>query len=88
MFISVYLQLYYWRTNTMTSNETIVDKALVEEKKVEIPKVIVDAIPVRIYSKPFDITARDNAKIEADKAAAGLRRLEMENIERRRSMPM
>jgi hypothetical protein len=73
--------MYYLSIDIMTCNETIKDMAIVAEPKVEGTKHVVDVLPDSIYSKPFDITARDNAKIEADKVAAEAKRVEMENIE-------
>ena len=72
----------------MTSNEIIEANEVVGEKNVEVLNDAFFASPERIYSKPFDITAKDNAKIEADKVESEAKRVEMENIENKKKMPM
>jgi len=60
----------------------IEERAIVGEQNLEVPNSAFFASPERVYSKPFDITARDNAKIEADKVDAEAKKVEMENIKR------
>ncbi len=49
----------------MTTIDAIEEKAVVET-------------PVSKYSKPFDITVKDNARIAADKIIVAARKVEME----------
>jgi hypothetical protein len=66
----------------MTSKELTENKDVVGEPKVEVLNREYFSSTERAYSKPFDITARDNARIEADKMAIEAGRVEMESIER------
>ena len=65
MYNNPYLQLYRRRPNIMTSIDAINNKTVVET-------------PVSKYSKPFDVTAKDNARMAADKVVVASRKAEME----------
>jgi hypothetical protein len=66
----------------MTSMDTIGDKAVTGAENVDASKKEVVDSTVRTYSKPFDVTARDNAKIAAEKAVIAAKKLDLETREK------
>jgi hypothetical protein len=67
----------------MTSTDNTEVKSVVGNEAVEAPRKAVVESTVRTYSKPFDITAKDNAEIAAKKLFDDARRAEMEIAERK-----
>jgi hypothetical protein len=66
----------------MTSIEKMDDKAIVDAVKVEASKTIAAESIVSKYSKPFDVTVKDNARLDAEKVAMAVKAAEMEIAEK------
>lgn len=67
----------------MTSIDKTDIKSIAGTETAEVPDKAVVEGAVRTYSKPFDITARDNAETAAKKLVEDARKAEMENAQRK-----
>jgi hypothetical protein len=65
----------------MTSMEKLMDNLAKDEKNVEISKKPVVDNLMKTFSKPFDVRAKDEAKMAADKIATAAKKVVMENAE-------
>jgi hypothetical protein len=66
----------------MTSIGEMDEKEKVSSDKLEASSTIVADRAVSKYSKPFDVTAKDNARLAAEKVVVAAKLMEMETAER------
>ena len=68
----------------MTTNDIIHDKTVIGTEKVDVSKKAVVDSTVKTQSKPFDVTAKDKTKMEAEKVVLGAKKIDVEITEKAR----